>query len=105
MIVRPELMSARSAPSTNPLNICETRLAQVNTTSLANPTHGDQIRGAGSGVVAEPAAERVGLLHQGLAGHDLDDVVEVLLVLHVCRLLAADDDDRPHQLVIVGAEI
>src|ERR1700758_3175991 len=56
----------------------------------------------GSSVCAEGAAECVGLLHQALAGHDLDDVVVVLLVLHVLFHLALDDDDRADALVIFG---
>src|SRR5262249_22867737 len=47
-----------------------------------------------SGVVAEIAAERVRLLHQRLARRNLEYLPVVLFVLHVARLLAADDDDR-----------
>ena len=35
MIVRPEEISASSAPSTSPLNICETKLAQLITVNHA----------------------------------------------------------------------
>jgi hypothetical protein len=34
MIVRPEEISASKAPSTSPLNICDTRLGQLITASL-----------------------------------------------------------------------
>src|SRR5689334_18735883 len=98
MIVSPELMSASSAPSTSPLNICATRLDQV----MANPARSRWER---SGVAAQLAAERVRLLHQRLAGDDFDDVVEVLLVFHVGGLFAAHDDHRSHQLVVFLAEI
>src|SRR4029079_3312044 len=98
MMVSPELMSARSAPSAKPLKSCEKKLAQVNNGRLSQLF--SQRR---SGVLAELAAEGVGLLHQVLARDDLDDVVEILLVLHVLLHLALDDDHWPHELVILGA--
>src|SRR5690242_7131757 len=124
MMVSPELISASSAPSTRPLNICETRLTQLITTSLAPRRAQCQPRriwirslstlrergSAGtapapcSGVFAEMAAERVRLLHQRLARDDLGDLPEVFLVLHVLRRLAFDDDDRADELMVCGAE-
>src|SRR5215831_12267735 len=100
MIVSPELMRASSAPSTRPLNICETRLAQFTTAG----SRGRYLWRA-SRVAAEIAAEGVGLLHQPLARNDFDDVVEIFLVLHLGGLLAADDDHRSHELVIGAPEV
>src|SRR5690349_5900573 len=125
MIVRPEEMRARSAPSTSPLNICETKLAQLITRSSAvssmNERSGEPLALSAahaekpafsasatrrrpwrrpSGVVAELAPESVRLLHQRLARNDFEDLPIVLLVLHVARLLAAHDDDRAHALMI-----
>src|SRR5262249_26125021 len=60
---------------------------------------------SGSGVVAEIAAEGVRLLHQRLARHHLEDVPEVLLVLHVLGCLALDDDHRTDELVVFFPEI
>src|SRR6187402_1159768 len=91
MIVRPELMSASSAPSTSPLNICETRLLHVNTEA--------------SGVVAQLAAEGVRFLHQWLARQHLEDLPVILLALHVGGLLAAHDDDRADELMVFGPEM
>src|SRR5690348_11164797 len=51
-----------------------------------------------SGVIAELAAERVRLLHQRRPGENLEDLPEVLLVLHVLGRLALDDDDRADEL-------
>src|SRR4051812_2525019 len=95
MIVRPDAISASKAPSTNPLNIWETRLTQLimaNLVVVEAPSC--------SGIGAEVAAEGVRRLHQGLARQHLGDVPEVLLVLHVARLLAAHDDHRADKLVI-----
>src|SRR5437868_14707193 len=116
MIVRPEAMSASSAPSARPLNSCELKLAQVITQRMSSPRkRGPRLSQtripafAGttgrSGVIAEVAAEGVGLLHERPAGHDLGYFPKVLLVAHLLRCLAAHDDDRPHQLVILLAVI
>src|SRR6476646_10915094 len=102
MSVRPDEISASRAPSTSPLNSCDTKFGQLTTNKLA---HRSSSSPAASGVFAEVAAERVGLLHQGLPRNDLKDLPEVLLVLHVARLLAPHDDDRPDELVILGAEM
>src|SRR6185312_15867708 len=51
-------------------------------------------------VVAEVAAERVGLLHQRSSRDDLNDLPEVFLVLHVLLRLAFDNDDRTDALVV-----
>src|SRR3954454_20802940 len=56
-----------------------------------------------SGVVAKITAEGVRLLHQALARDDLDDVVIVLLVLHVLLLLALHDDDGADGLMVLLA--
>src|SRR5215469_2363063 len=56
-------------------------------------------------VRTQMAPEGVRILHETLAGNDIDDIVEVLLVLHVGRLLAAHDDRWPHELMIGRAEI
>src|SRR5947209_8029596 len=100
MIVRPELISANNAPSTSPLNICAVRLTQLITD---RPRLRRVPAAQVSGVVPELAAERIGRLHQWLSWQDFGHVPEVLLVLHVARLLAANDDDRPDQLVVGGA--
>src|SRR3954454_4443914 len=101
MMVSPELIRANSAPSARPLNTCDRRLGQLiiggrsapaapNRTSppwktakasrerRGRPRSYLRVR---SGVIAELAAEGVRLLHQPLAGHDLDDVVEILVAL------------------------
>src|SRR5271167_2640736 len=59
----------------------------------------------GSRVGAELATESVRSLHQAFARYDLGHFPEILRVLHRAGRLAANDDDRPHQLVIGGAEI
>src|SRR6185312_5310724 len=97
MIVSPELMSASSAPSARPLKTCEKKLAQVNNAGTPQSLSQDR-----SGVVAELAAERVRLLHQAGARDDLDDVVVVLLALHVLLHLALHDDHRADALVVFG---
>jgi hypothetical protein len=56
-------VNASSAPSTSPLNSCDTKLGQFSTSSLAH--------GLRSRVLTQGAAECVGLLHQRLARHDL----------------------------------
>src|SRR5437763_15526463 len=101
MMVSPELMSAKSTPSTSPLNICDARLTQLITTDLAE---GGLAR-AISGIIAELAPKGVRRLHQRLAGHDLGNLPEVLLVLHVGGFLAANDNDGTHQLVVGGAPV
>src|SRR5215469_17822507 len=95
MIVSPEAMSASSAPSARPLKSWETKLGQV-------------ITGAGvlrSCVVAELAAERIRLLHERAALHDLGHLPEVLLVPHLLGCLAAHDDHRADELVVLLAEV
>src|SRR5580692_1722810 len=114
MMVRPELISASSAPSASPLNSWEMRFGQLIMKSVHGPEFPDRAErsrakkdaaassrlpaasevSACSSVFAEAAAERVGFLHQAFAGDDLDDVVIVLLVLHVLFHLALQDDDR-----------
>src|SRR5665213_2005033 len=102
MIVKPDEISARSAPSTSPLNICDTKLAQLITDQ---PRARSLSRERGSGVVPELAAEGVRLLHQSIAGHDLDHVVIVFLALHVLFHLALDDDHGADALVVLGAVV
>src|SRR6201995_5908938 len=99
-MVRPDEMSASSAPSTRPLKHCETKLAQLimgqgilrrSTRILRRRWRlppAAQCITSGSGVVAEAAAECVRLLHQRLARKNLKNLPEVLLVLHVLRRLA-----------------
>src|SRR6185437_876037 len=58
-----------------------------------------------SGVVAETAPEGVRLLHEREAGDDFGYLPEVLLVLHLFRRLAFDDDHRPYQLMVLRAPI
>ncbi len=58
-----------------------------------------------SSVFAEAAAERVRLLHQAFARNDLDDVVIVLLVLHVLFHLALGDDDWTDALMVFLAVV
>src|SRR6185437_3223384 len=110
MMVRPELMSARSAPSARPLKSCETKFDQLIMASA--PRAAEAARGAGprcacgrSGVVAQLAAELVRLLHERRARHDLLDVPVIVLVLHVGGLLALHDDHRAHELVVLLAEV
>src|SRR5262249_4115016 len=107
MMVSPDAISASSAPSTRPLKHCEMKLAQLITgrsgpEKRRGPPRALNAHGAaatsGSGVVAEIAAEGVRLLHQRLARHDLEDLPEVLLVLHVLGCLALDDDHRTDEL-------
>src|SRR5579872_3811508 len=117
MMVRPEAIKASKAPSAKPLNNCETKLAQV-IMAASQPTKRTRRQAAAhrgaagpedgprrrrdllSGIGAEIATERVRLLHQSLARDDFEDLPVILLVLHVARLLAADDDHRPHQLMV-----
>src|SRR3954451_23404262 len=119
MMVRPELISASRAPSASPLKSWETRLGQlimrqsllwramVRVQTRVTPQDRSAVRGVTgaseiSAVVAEMAAEGVGLLHQALTRDDLDDVVPVFLVLHVLLLLALDDDHRANALMVLG---
>src|SRR5262245_8127818 len=102
MIVRPDAISASRAPSTNPLNSCDTKLGQLTTRNL---TQAVCLPSAGSMVVAQFATERVGLLHQRLAGHDFDNLPEIFLILHGARALAAHNDDWSDQLMILLAEM
>src|SRR5689334_909445 len=95
MIVSPEAMSARSAPSARPLKSCETKLGQV-------ITGGGVLR---SCVVAELAAELVRLLHERRPRHDFGHLPEVLFVPHLLGRLAAYDDHGPHELVVLLAEV
>src|SRR4051794_28335947 len=106
MIVRPELMSASSAPWARPLNSCERKFDQVSMAinKGARKSAGPRAAAPGglsyaSGVRAEAAAEGVGLLHQPGARNDLDHLPVVFLVLHVLGRLALDDDHRSHELV------
>src|SRR5690349_10832268 len=109
MMVKPELMSASNAPSASPLKSCETRLGQLimmgdrgfrrmksRDTKKADAVGRRCLRRhevLGSGIVAEVTAEGVRLLHQAVAGDDIDDVVVIFLILHVLLHLAFDDDD------------
>src|SRR5690242_13874785 len=102
MIVRPDAISAKRAPSTNPLKSCDTKFAQLTTRDLA---HAPRLSRRRSGVFAQVATKRVGFLHERLARHDLENLPVIFLILHVARLLAAHDDDRPHQLVVFLAEV
>src|ERR1700757_1454227 len=101
MIVRPDAINARSAPSTNPLNSCDTKFGQLTTNGLP---HG-ALPSTRSGVAAEIAAESIGLLHERSARNDLDDLPVVLLVLHLLRRLASNDDDGTYELVVLGTEV
>src|SRR6516225_7713444 len=130
MIVRPDEISASRAPSTSPLKHCDTKLTQLITLSSAVRRDEFQLdisaacsgeaacRGEisslsereppeprsfdrPSGIVAELAAEGVGLLHQRFARQDLHDLPVVLVVRHILRRLAADDDDGTDELVIL----
>src|SRR5690606_23086956 len=132
MIVRPDEISARSAPSTSPLKHCEMKLAQFITLpprvvfggrlsrrrrlqrgeqepmempAPLRPVHGRRGRACRSGIVAEVAAKFVWLLHERLAGQHFEDLPVILLVPHVLRLLAFDDDDGAYALVVFGAVI
>src|SRR5215813_1773634 len=102
MMVRPDAISARRAPSTNPLKSCDTKFAQLTTRNLA---HRPRLSFVRSGVVAQVATKRVEFLHQGIARHDLENLPVIFLILHVTRLLAAHDDDWPDQLMIFLAEV
>src|ERR1051325_9413678 len=104
MMVRPDAMSASSAPSARPLNSCEPKLAQVITPKPSSPRRRGP-RFSLLRVFPQLAAERVGLLHERRAGHDLGHLPEVLLVAHGLRRLAAHDDHRAHQLVVLLAEV
>src|ERR1041385_4350475 len=57
-------------------------------------TRGPLLTMRASGVVAEIAAERVWLLHQRRAWQHVEDLPEVLLVFHVFRRLALDDEKQ-----------
>src|SRR5215470_7581815 len=102
MIVRPDAISARRAPSTNPLKSCDTKFAQLTNRNLA---HRPRLSSVRSGVIAQVATKLVGFLHQRLARHDLENLPVIFLILHVARLLATHDDDRPDQLVVLLAEV
>src|SRR5690348_8508376 len=65
----------------------------------------DAKRPAASDIGPELATKRIRRLHQRQPRDDLGDFPEVLVVLHRLRRLAADDDDRPDQLMIGGAPI
>jgi len=58
-----------------------------------------------SGIVAELAAEGVGLLHERRPGQDVQDLPVIFLALHVLGLLATHDDHRSHELMIFFAEV
>src|SRR5690348_16995812 len=104
MMVRPEAISASSAPEASPLKSCEKKFGQV-IIGLDAPAALRRPAPALSRVVAEAAAEGVRLLHQRKAGDDFGHLPEVLRVLHLLGRLALDDDDRADQLVIGGAPI
>src|SRR5215469_9657858 len=65
----------------------------------------DAKRPTDSGIGPELTAERIRRLHKRQTRNDFGDLPEVLGVLHLLRRLAADNDDRPDQLVIGGAPI
>src|SRR5689334_3403148 len=73
--------------------------------TLARRPHPTGERSGSSGVLAEMAAEGVRLLHERLARHDLGNLPVILLVLHVLRRFAFDDDDGTDELVVGGAEV
>src|SRR6202453_518609 len=99
MMVRPELSSARRAPSTSPLKVCDRKFGQESTRNLALEW------ASRSGIAAHLASKGVRRLHQSLAGNDFDDIVIVVGALHIRLLLSALDDDRSNQLVVGAAEI
>src|SRR5262245_2426618 len=95
MMVRPEEISASSAPSTRPLKHCEMKLGQLIIQSIPDGKQAVKPRRvrrkppatrritSESGVVAEVAAECIRFLHQRCARYHLEDLPVVLLVLHV----------------------
>src|SRR5690606_10990833 len=122
MIVSPDAMSASKAPSTRPLKSCEMKFAQCSTPFP--PDRGsNEVPAAGigggrpatlelpracavvSGVVAELAAEGVGGLDHLLARDDLEHRPEILVIAHVLLRLAANEDDRPDALMVLGAVV
>src|SRR5690606_2059385 len=126
MIVRPDAISASSAPSTSPLKHCEIKFAQLTTPPhLCNGPPGllrgspprrrragykPTPRGFGprgdchaSGIVARLAAEGVRRLDDRVARDHFEHFPEVLVVLHFGLGLALDDDDRAHALMVFGA--
>src|SRR3569832_414253 len=102
MMVRPALISARSAPDTSPLKSWETKMPQfskclhpasrlfrVLRLSAASGSSPPQSRGwevplstENSGRIAQLAAERRVGLHDAVACDDLDHLVVVVLALH-----------------------
>src|SRR5487761_1838225 len=109
MMVSPALISASSAPSASPLKSCETKFDQVITGRLPGPegrrgqpagqeaTAGQPSRASrpaaapSSGGLAELTSEGVRLLHQRQPRVHFEDFPEILLVLHVARLLSSND--------------
>src|SRR5437660_4804325 len=108
-MVRPELMSASSAPSARPLKSCETKLPQV--IMMRTQPRAAQRRPRSPppdvvlGIVAELTSECIGLLHERRSGDDLHDRPEVFLVLHLGLFLALHDDHGTHELVVLLAEV
>src|SRR6185312_2641666 len=124
MIVSPELISAKSAPCARPLNNCDRKLGQLimpvfqrsRSVKVYRRTRGStqaaraacrprRILASVLRVVAELATKRVGLLHQRRARHDFGHLPEIFLVLHVARLLAANDDHRSNELMVGGTPV
>src|SRR5215472_12313399 len=110
MIVRPELISASSAPRARPLKNCDPNWDQEMDMKKSAPrtVQGPRRRLLWRqmlSIVTQVAAKRIRLLHERRAGHDLEHVPEVFLVLHVGRLLALHDDHRTHELVVFLAEV
>src|SRR5215831_1167754 len=120
MIVSPELMSASNAPKAKPLKSCDTKFGQAIMDLCAKAggatANADVIGVAGPSTPATPAAtissisaevapERVRLLHQAFARNNFEDLPEVLLVLHGLWVLAAYDNHRANELVVLGAEM
>src|SRR5436309_11268916 len=110
MTVRPEQMRASSAPSARPLKNCEPNwdqervMPKIRRRGGAGPAAPALSRQRLS-IVAEVAAESIGLLHEPFARHDLQHVPQVLLALHLGGLLALHDDDGAHELVVLLAEV
>src|ERR1700733_5326165 len=103
MMVSPELMSASSAPNASPLKNCDPNwdqeIVMQNFGAAGDPgACGAEAGSQALSIVAEVAAERIGLLHELGTRHDFQHVPEVFLVLHVGGLLALHDDHRPHEL-------
>src|SRR3954471_6383377 len=105
MMVRPEAISASSVPDASPLKSCEKKFGQVIMRAAKRRPLSRATGAFCSGVIAEVAAELVGLLHERKPGNHFGHFPVVLRVLHLLRRLALDDDDRPDQLVIGAAPV